>query len=54
VKIGGWIEEVWYSHYQIGKCYKSLDQIEKAICAWMDAYQSWPNRIESLYEIVRR
>lgn len=53
VKIGGWIEEVWYSHYQIGKCYKALDQIEKAICAWMDAYQSWPNRIESLYEIVQ-
>lgn len=53
VEIGGWIEEVWYSHYNIGKCWKSLNQPEKAICAWMDAYQAWPNRIENLYEIAQ-
>ena len=52
-KLGGWIEEVWYSHYNIGKCWKALDQPEKAICAWMDAYQAWPNRIENLYEITQ-
>jgi glycosyltransferase involved in cell wall biosynthesis len=52
-EIGGWIEEVWYSHYNIGKCWKALNEPEKAICAWMDAYQSWPNRIESLYEIIQ-
>jgi len=51
--LGGWIEEVWYSHYNIGKCWKSLNQPEKAICAWMDAYQAWPNRIENLYEITQ-
>jgi len=53
VEIGGWIEEVWYSHYNIGKCWKELKQMEKAICAWMDAYQAWPNRIENLYEIIQ-
>lgn len=53
VEIGGWIEEVWYSHYNIGKCWKALNEPEKAISAWMDAYQSWPNRIESLYEITQ-
>jgi len=53
IEIGGWIEEVWYSHYNIGKCWKELKQMEKAICAWMDAYQAWPNRIENLYEIIQ-
>jgi len=53
VEIGGWIEEVWYSHFNIGRCWKALNQPEKAICAWMDAYQAWPNRIESLYEITQ-
>jgi hypothetical protein len=53
VEIGGWIEEVWQSHYNIGICYASLGQYEKAICAWVDAYQAHPKRIESLYEIVK-
>lgn len=53
IALGGWIEEVWYSHYNIGKCWKELKQMEKAICAWMDAYQAWPNRIENLYEITQ-
>jgi tetratricopeptide (TPR) repeat protein len=52
IEIGGWIEEVWYSHYNIGKCWKALNEVEKAICAWMDAYHAWPNRIENLYEIT--
>lgn len=53
IALGGWIEEVWYSHYNIGKCWKELKQMEKAVCAWMDAYQAWPNRIENLYEIIQ-
>jgi len=53
IELGGWIEEVWYSHYNIGKCWKELKQMEKAVCAWMDAYQAWPNRIENLYEIIQ-
>jgi tetratricopeptide (TPR) repeat protein len=52
IEIGGWIEEIWYSHYNIGRCWKALNEIEKAICAWMDAYHAWPNRIENLYEIT--
>lgn len=53
IQIGGWIEEVWHSHYNIGDCYRRLGQIEKAVCAWIDAFQAHPKRIESLYEIVR-
>jgi len=53
IEIGGWIEEVWYSHYNIGKCWKALKEPEKSVCAWMDGFQAWPNRIENLYEITQ-
>ena len=53
IEIGGWIEEIWHSHYNIGICYRTLGQMEKAICAWMGAFQAHPKRIESLYEIVK-
>lgn len=53
IEIGGWIEEVWHSHYSIGNCYRMMGQMEKAICAWVDAFQAHPKRIESLYEIVK-
>lgn len=53
VEIGGWIEEVWYSYYKIGKCYRELKKMEHAICAWMYGYEKYPNRIENLYEIIQ-
>ena len=53
IQLGGWIEEVWHSHYSIGNCLRSLGQMEKAISAWIDAFQAHPKRIESLYEIVK-
>jgi len=52
IKIGGWKEEVWYSYYSMGKCYKDLDNMPKAINSWMEGYQYFPERIENLYEIV--
>jgi len=52
IKIGGWQEEIWYSYYAIGICYKLKGDIGKAIHAWMDAYQFFPERIENLYEII--
>ena len=53
IALGGWIEEVWYSYYNIGKCYQEMGQMESAICAWMEAYEVYPNRIENLYEIIQ-
>ena len=53
IQIGGWIEEVWHSHYSIGDCYRRSGQMEKAIGAWIDAFQAHPKRIESLYEIIK-
>ena len=52
IELGGWHEEVWYSYYNLGKCYKQIGKIAKAINAWLDAYVFYPNRIENLYEIV--
>ena len=50
--LGGWIEEVWYSHFIIGRLYKELGEPERAICALMDAFNVFPKRIENLYEII--
>ena len=53
IKIGGWVEEVWHSYYNIGICYKSIGQIEKAIYTWLEGYDYYPKRLEGLYEIVK-
>lgn len=52
IKIGGWHEEIWHSHYSIGKCYERMGDMPNAINAWLEAYQFYPNRIENLYRIV--
>ncbi len=54
IKLGGWREEVWYSYYRIGLCYKELGQIPLAISTWLDGYNFYENRIENLYEIVKQ
>ena len=52
IDIGGWIEEVWHSHYNIGNCYMHKGEPEKAISAWLEAFQAHPKRIESLYKVI--
>jgi tetratricopeptide (TPR) repeat protein len=52
IKIGGWEQEVWYSYYRIGLCYKNLGKISDAVFTWMNAYDSLPIRVENLYEII--
>jgi tetratricopeptide (TPR) repeat protein len=51
-KLGGWFEEVWYSYYSIGKCYKNMGDMANAVYWWLEAYQFFPKRIENLYEII--
>lgn len=53
IQMGGWKEELWYSYYSIGKAYMELEDMNKAVIYWMEAYQILPNRIENLYEIVK-
>jgi tetratricopeptide (TPR) repeat protein len=53
IQLGGWYEEVWYSYYALGKCYREADEPEKAVAAWLGGYQHYPRRAENLYELVK-
>jgi hypothetical protein len=52
IKLGGWEQEVWYSYYRIGLCYKKMDKMPDAINAWMDGYNFYQLRLENIYEII--
>ena len=52
IEIGGWIEEIWQSYYNIGKCYQALGEDEKAIANWLEGYDRFPERLENIYEIM--
>jgi len=53
IKIGGWVEEVWHSHFSIGRCYMKKGDAGNAIFWWMEAFNYYPKRIENLYEIIQ-
>ena len=53
IEFGGWREEIWYSYYRIGLCYKNINKINDAICSWMDGYDFYPERLEGIYEIIK-
>lgn len=53
IKMGGWLEEVWYSTYMIGRCYEELGSWDQALSHYLEAYQLNPARAESLQEISR-
>ena len=52
IELKGWKQEVWYSYYSIGLCYKELDDMKNALYYWMEGYNYLPERIETLYEIM--
>ena len=52
IEFGGWEQEVWYSYYKMGFCYKKLNKIADAISCWLEGYNFLPKRIENLYEII--
>jgi tetratricopeptide (TPR) repeat protein len=52
IEIGGWEQEVWYSYYRIGLCYKKMDKIADGIYYWLNGYDYYQKRIENLYEVV--
>jgi len=51
--VGGWKEEIFYSYYRIGLCYKELSQFENAIYYWMESYDTNNERLEGIYEILK-
>ena len=52
IEFGGWKEEVWYSYYRIGHCFKNIGKILDAIKWWLNGYEYYPERLEGLYEIL--
>lgn len=53
IELGGWIEEIFYSCFELGNCYKELKDMPNAIFWWIEGYDRHPKRTESLYEVVR-
>jgi glycosyltransferase involved in cell wall biosynthesis len=53
IEIGGWIEEIWQSYYNIGKCYQYKGNMESAVYWWLGGYAAFPKRIENVYEVIK-
>ena len=53
IALGGWNQEIWYSYYKMGICYKDLRKMPEAIDAWLAGYNILPNRAENIYEIIK-
>jgi tetratricopeptide (TPR) repeat protein len=51
--MGGWDQEIWYSYYKMGHCYKNMEKISDAIYCWLNGYNFLPERLEGLYEIIK-
>ena len=52
IEFGGWKEEVFYSYYRIGSCFKNIGKMDDAVRYWMDGFNFYPERLEGLYEII--
>lgn len=53
IELGGWHEEVFYAHLNLGHAYMTIGQPELAICTWMNGYNLHPARAETIYEITK-
>lgn len=50
IELGGWIEEVWYSHYMIATCYRLLPESLHDMEYWANkAFLLRPQRVEPIY-----
>lgn len=53
IAIGGWEEELWYSHYMIGTSYYDLQNYPKFEEWMLRAFARRPGRAEPLYKLVK-
>lgn len=53
ISMGGWEQEIFYSTYRIGLAYSHMDKKSDAIYYWLEAYNYFPTRLESLYEVIK-
>lgn len=52
IELNGWKEEIWYSYYRIGLCYKNLQKTKRSTKYWLKAIKYSPNRLENIYQLV--
>lgn len=52
-KAGGWIEEIWYSLYQISILYSKLNKIPEMEYWCLKAYELNPRRVENIYVVLK-
>ncbi len=53
IELRGWVEEVWYSYYCIGLCFKHMGKMDDAIKSWLEGYDFYPERLEGMYEVLQ-
>jgi len=51
--MGGWKEEVFYTCYELGNCYRELKDMPNAVYWWMEGYAIHPKRSETVYELTK-
>lgn len=49
IALGGWWEEVWYSHYKIAELWRDLGAWEKMELWTQRGYKQYPKRAEAIY-----
>jgi hypothetical protein len=53
INVGGWYEEVWYSHYKTGYCYQEKNDWSHALEWYHKAIEHSPFRAEPYYQIAK-
>lgn len=53
IYMGRWDQEVWYSFFQKGLCYKYINELEKSVDSFLKAFEIIPYRLENFYELVK-
>lgn len=53
INLGGWEQEIWYSYYRIGLCFKHMNKLPDALFYWLEGYEYYPKRAEGIYEIIK-
>jgi len=53
IAIGGWEEELWYSHYMIGKSWLALKDIPKFEAWMLKSHERRPTRAEPMYQLAK-
>jgi glycosyltransferase involved in cell wall biosynthesis len=53
IRAGGWVEEVWYSHYMIGQCHHGVKNMPKFEEWMLRAHAFRPSRAEPIYKLAK-